>query len=276
MSVGAVLLALLVLTLTVMTNRLAAAAFIVLAAITPARGDDVVAPQVAAVAAQMDPRVAQTLVRLDGTGRQLLALRSYVRSASHLAERWSWTQEQIKAFEGSPEQRNLQHDIDRVREAFTRDNPGFELYVNAQVRSLDTQIAHWNSNESVTAAAEEILMAAQALIASPDFPAERPERAREAFRAFLSGHTPMPAPTIAAPGLSLHGQMQAIDFQVHRDGRVVAGPSTPSIAADWEAAGWAARLNAAVRAASNKFVGPLASPSAPWHYTYVPEAVVGP
>ncbi len=248
MSIGAALLALLVLTLTVMTSRLAAAAFIVLAAITPARGDDVVAPQVAAVAAQMDPRVAQTLVRLDGTGRQLLALRSYVRSASHLAERWSWTQEQIKAFEGSPEQRNLRHDIDRVREAFTRDNPGFELYVNAQVRSLDTQIAHWNSNESVTAAAEEI----------------------------LSGHTPMPAPTIAAPGLSLHGQMRAIDFQVHRDGRVVAGPSTPSIAADWEAAGWAARLDAAVRAASNKFVGPLASPSAPWHYTYAPEAVVGP
>jgi hypothetical protein len=259
-----------------MINRLAAAAFIVLASITPARGDDVVASQVAAVAAQMDPRVAQTLVRLDGTGRQLLALRSYMRSASHLAERWSWTQEQIAAFEGSPEQRNLRREVDQVREAFTRDNPGFELYVNPQVRSLDTQIAHWNSNESVTAAAEEILAAARALIASPGFPTDWPERAREAFRAFLSGHTPMPAPTIAAPGLSLHGQMRAIDFQVHQGGRVVAGPSTPTLAADWEAAGWAARVNAAVRAASNRFVGPLASPSAPWHYTYVPEAVAVP
>jgi hypothetical protein len=258
-----------------MINRLATAAFIVLASITPARGDDVVAAQVAAVAAQMDPRVAQTLLQLDGTGRQLLALHSYVRSASHLAERWSWTQEQIAAFEGSAEQHNLRHEIDQVRAAFTRDNPGFELYVNPQVRSLDTQIAHWNSNESVTAAAEEILATARALIASPGFPADRPERAREAFRAFLSGHTPMPAPTIAAPGLSLHGQMRAIDFQVHQDGRVVAGPSTTTIAADWEAAGWAARLNAAVRAASNKFVGPLPSPSAPWHYTYVPEAVAG-
>jgi len=49
--------------------------------------------------------VAQTLAQLDGSGRQLLALRSYLRSAPCLAERWSWTQEQIEAFEGSPEQR---------------------------------------------------------------------------------------------------------------------------------------------------------------------------
>jgi hypothetical protein len=259
-----------------MIGRLPAAAFILLALITPARGDDVVTPQVAAVAAQMDPRVAQTLVRLDGTGKQLLALRSYVRSAAHLAERWSWTQEQIAAFEGSPEQLNLRHEIDQVSKAFTRNNPGFELYVNPQVRSLGTQIAHWNSNESVTAAAVEILAAARALIASPGFPADRPERAREVFRAFLSDHTPMPAPTIAAPGLSLHGQMRAIDFHVYRNGRGVAGPSTSAIATDWEAAGWAARLNAAIQAAGNRFVGPLASSSAPWHYIYVPEAVAGP
>jgi hypothetical protein len=56
--------------------------------------------------------VAQTLTQLDGTGRRLLALRSYLRSAPHLAERWSWTQEQIDAFEGSPEQLDLQQEID--------------------------------------------------------------------------------------------------------------------------------------------------------------------
>jgi len=78
---------------------------------------------------------------------------------------------------------------------------------------------------------------------------------------------------IAAPGLSPHGRMRAIDFQVHQGGRVVAGPSTPAIATDWEAGGWAAKLDAAVRAASNRFVGPLANPHEPWHYTYTPEAV---
>ena len=83
----------------------------------------------------------------------------------------------------------------------------------------------------------------------------------------------MPTPTIAAPGLSLHGQMRAVDFQVHQPGRVVAGPSTATIATDWAAAGWAAKLDAAVREASERFVGPQASPPAPWHYTYVPEAV---
>jgi hypothetical protein len=141
------------------------------------------------------------------------------------------------------------------------------------VRSLDVQVEHWNRNESVMAAAEEILAAAQALILSPGFSANRPEQAREALKAFLSGYRPVPTPTIAAPGLSLHGQMRAIDFQVHQGGRVVAGPSTATIATDWAAAGWAAKLDTAVRAASEKFVGPQASPPAPWHYTYAPEAV---
>ena len=151
-------------------------------------------------------------------------------------------------------------------------NPGFELYANPQVRSLDVQIEHWNSNESVSAASAEILAAAQSLIASPGFPADRPDRAREAIKAFLSSHTPVPSPTIAAPGLSLHGQMRAVDFQVHQGGRVIAGPSTHTIDADWSAGGWAAKLDAAVRAAGNRFVGPQASPPAPWHYTFVPEA----
>jgi hypothetical protein len=83
-----------------------------------------------------------------------------VRSAAHLVERWSWTQERIEAFEGSPEQSDLQQEIDLVRTAFAAANPGFELYANPQVRSLDVQVEHWNSNESVRAASEEILAAA--------------------------------------------------------------------------------------------------------------------
>jgi hypothetical protein len=234
--------------------------------------DAVVDRYVAAIASQQDARVTEALARMDGTGRRLLALRSYLRSASRLAERWSWTREQIEAFGGSPEQRDLRLEISRVRTAFEAANPGYELYVNSQVRSLDVQIEHWNRNDSVAAAADEILTAARTLIASPGFPADRPERAREALKAFLAGHAPVPTPTIAAPGLSLHGQMRAVDFQVHQGGRIVAGPSTSAIPADWEAAGWATRLDAAVHAGSNRFVGPSASPPAPWHYTYVPDA----
>jgi hypothetical protein len=233
-----------------------------------AHDSDPLLSYITSISAQLDPGVAQTLAQLDGTGRQLLALRSYLRSGPQLAERWSWTQQEIDAYEGSPEQRELQQEIARVRTAFVAANPGFELYANSQVRSLDTQIELWNINESVEAAAQEILGATQALIASPGFSADRPEQAWEALKTFLSGHRPVPKPTIAAPGLSLHGQMRAIDFQVHQGVRVVAGPNTATVATDWAAAGWTTKLQTAVRETSNKFVGPQTSPPEPWHYTY--------
>jgi len=93
-------------------------AFVGLASIAPAHCDDVVAPQVAALAAQLDPRVPETLARLDGTDRQLLAL-----------------------------------------------------------------------------------------VASPGFPADRPGQARQAFRKFLSSHTPVPVP-IGKPRDGLRNWMQ--------------------------------------------------------------------
>ena len=225
------------------------------------------------VAGRQDPRCADTLPRIDGVGRRLLALRSYLRSSDRLAERWSWSQQQITAYEGSAEHRELQQEIDRVRAAFTRENPGFELWVNPQVRSLDRQIESWNTNDSVTEAAANLSAAALELVASASFPAGDPDRARQAVESFLVGYRPTPTPTVAAPGLSPHGQMRAVDFQVHQADRIIAGPSTATIATDWDAAGWSARLDAAVRAASSRFVGPLAAPREPWHYTYSPEAV---
>jgi hypothetical protein len=225
------------------------------------------------IGGQLDPRVADVLARIDGTGRQLLALRSYLRSGRNLAERWSWTQQQIAAYEGSPEQVELQQEIEHVRAAFGEVCPGFELWVNPQVRSLDVQIEHWNSNESVASAAEGLLAAARLLVDASAFPASSPARSHEALERWLAGFLPSPTPTVAAPGLSPHGQMRAIDFQVHQGDRVVAGPSTATIATDWEASGWAAKLDEAVRKASRKFVGPLASPKEPWHYTFTPESV---
>jgi hypothetical protein len=227
----------------------------------------------AEVVNQQDPRVGAALERIDGTGRRLLALRSYLRSREHLAERWSWTDEQIGAFEGSPEHAELQREIERVTAAFTRENPGYELWVNPQVRSLDRQIASWNGNESVAAAADALLAKAAEFVESPAFKAAKPERHKDDFAHFLVSYVPVPTPTVAAPGLSPHGQMRAIDFQVLRDGSVVAGPKTATIDSEWDAAGWSARLDRAVREGSTRFVGPLATPREPWHYTYSPEAV---
>jgi hypothetical protein len=239
----------------------------------PSSTPDRLATLVAAIVSEQDPRVAATLERIEGGGRQLLALRSYLRSSARLAERWSWTAEQIAAYEKSPEYAELQAEIERVRAAFAAANPDHELWVNPQVRNLDIQLQGWNRNESVNAAGDALLAAAQQFVASPAV-ADRPaERARSQLEHWLVAQVPMPTPTVAAPGLSPHGQMRAIDFQVQRGASLVAGTRTATIASEWDTAGWTEKLAAAVRTASNRFVGPLESPREPWHYTYAPESV---
>ena len=59
--------------------------------------DAVVARYIEALSAKQDPRVADALSRIGGPGRRLLALRTYVRGRANLADRWSWTSEQIAA-----------------------------------------------------------------------------------------------------------------------------------------------------------------------------------
>ena len=67
----------------------------------PAVSADELTSCLTAVVARLDPRVAEVINRLDGTGRQLLAARSYVRSADDLADKWSWSQQQIDVYQGS-------------------------------------------------------------------------------------------------------------------------------------------------------------------------------
>lgn len=223
-----------------------------------------------AVATATDARVAAVLPRIEGVGPRLLALRSYLRSGDRLAERWSWSQEQITAYAGSPEQQELDAEVEQVRQKFEQANPGYTLFVNPQVRSLDIQLANWGQNESVAAAAARLLL--DAIEHFPDRPTDGAVAAA-ALTAFLRGYVPEPTPTVAAPGLSPHGQMRAIDFQVHRGDEIVAGPDTRTVDTVWLQEGWGGRLDAAILAASRQFIGPLASPREPWHYTYTPVAV---
>ena len=223
-------------------------------------------PLVLGIAAKLDARVVAVLPRIDDVGGRLLALRSYLRSGDRLGERWSWTEAQIAAYAGSPEQADLDAEIQRVRAAFEGANPGYVLFVNPQVRSLDIQLANWNRNESVAAASAHLL---QEVVAHFDSAAQD----GAGLEAFLRAHIPEPVPTVAAPGLSPHGQMRAVDFQVHQGPNIVAGPDTHSIGPVWEQGGWAARLDLAIRDASRRFVGPLAIPPEPWHYTYSPVAI---
>ena len=232
--------------------------------------DDVLAANLAAVREALDPRAASAIARIEGTGRQLLAARSYLRAGGGIAERWSWSDAEIAAWRDSPAQSALDAAIARVRAAFESANPGYTLHVNPEVRSFEVQLERWNSNPSITAASAALAEAASIAIQSQGFPAPGTPLAQAAFGDFLRAFVPSPTPPLAAPGLSAHGQMRAVDFVVKQGDRIVAGASTADIPAIWTGQGWAARLNAAVLASGAPFAGPLRIPDEPWHYDYRP------
>lgn len=216
------------------------------------------------------PPSAEALVQIQDTGRKLLALRSYLRAGAGLSQRWSWTAEEIRAFDGSPEQKALLAEIDAVKAHFKAANPGFEIYVHGTTRSLDEQIAKWNANESVGAAAAGMFAAYQAAFgqaaAAPD-----PKKLAQ----WLRSYQPPARANLAAPGMTLHGRASAIDFQVMKDGRIHAGANTKEVESVWRAEGWDQKLKASITAAGPSFIGPLANPDEPWHYDYVAKAAAG-
>jgi len=222
-----------------------------------------------AVLAKLAPPPSdQALVQIPDPGRKLLALRSYVRYGAKIADRWSWTDVQIKAFHGSPEHRALLTDIATVNEHFKTMNPGYEIYVHGTVRSLDEQLAIWNKNESVRMGAEEIIVAYKAEFGVDGLEPEKIDLKR--LNAWLRGFMPSKRANFAAPGLTLHGRANAIDFQVMKDGHIHAGANSMEVESIWRAEGWDQKLKASMKAAGPSFFGPLTNPDEPWHYDYAP------
>jgi hypothetical protein len=226
-----------------------------------------IARHLAEVCTTLDPRAAATLERIDGLGRQLLAARSYLRVGSALGERWSWSQAEIDRYQGSALQRALDTEIDRVRAAFVKQNPGYTLWVNPQVRSVEVQVQRWNENATVAAAGAAMLERVRRELATAPVEGDA-GTGRQWLTSLLRSTWPTPTPTLAAPGLSRHGRMQAVDFQVKKGDRTVAGPSYADVKPVWEAQGWAERLRRAVRTTGDRFQGPLKTPNEPWHYEY--------
>ncbi|WP_133122803.1 hypothetical protein [Zhengella mangrovi] len=218
------------------------------------------------------PPAARALEAIDGPGRKLLALRSYLRAGPGLAGRWSWTEAEIRAFQGSPEQKAMLAAVAAVKARFAEDNPGYELYVNTRIRSLDVQIGRWNENGSVEQAAGDIYAAWTDAFGldgdgpMPDF---------EASAAWLKSYRPPERAHVAAPGLTAHGQGHAIDFQVMKDGTIIAGADSGQVETVWRADGWDRKLKQAMDAAGPSFSGPLTSPDEPWHYSYDPDIATG-
>ena len=200
---------------------IAGSAFVLLVAGTVTGGglnDTGLADDAAAIATHLDPRVRDTLARIPDLGRRLLALRSYLRAGSTLPARWSWSEQEIRDFEQSQEFCDAQAEVDRVVTAFAAAFPGYTLYVNREVRSLDVQIERWNSNASVDAASRTLLDDLHRASAQ-----RAPGEGAAWLKDSLTGWTLAVPVTLAAPGLSAHGQSRAFDFQVEHDGTIVAG-----------------------------------------------------
>jgi hypothetical protein len=210
----------------------------------------------------------QALRQIPDLGRKLLALRIYLRTGSRLKQRWSWTDEQIKAFQGSAEQQALLAEVAAVSTYFAQANPSFQIYVNTNIRSLDAQIRSWNSNESVGVAADEILSKWK-----DEFGTEPQAWAKldsKKVRIWLKRFDGTNRANIAAPGLSFHGQARAIDFQVMQNGTIIASTYSKQIDHDWRTPKWDIKLRESISAAGPSFRGPLTSPDEPWHYEYDP------
>ena len=221
-----------------------------------------------AVRQQLPTQVSAAFDRIDGTPRRLLAARSYLRAADRLTVKWSWTEEQIAEYERSAERQGLLAEIALVQSRFEQANPGYQLYANTDVRSLDVQLERWNSNPSVAEIAQSLNESAAAELNGRSYSGRPDATGTRRFADFLAKWTPPRAVPLAAPGLSLHGQGRAIDFQVMKDDALVAGTETSRIDDVWSKPGWTRRLREAAR--GTKFVGPLPQPAEPWHYEYHP------
>lgn len=219
------------------------------------------------ITALAPPPSSEALAQIPDPGRRLLALRSYLRYGPKIAERWSWTAAEVKAFEASPEYKALTAEIDAVKAHFRTANPGYEIYVHATVRSLDEQVAKWNANGSVGTGGAEILAAYTTKFAA----AASDPATQKQVAAWLRSFQPTKRANLAAPGLTLHGRASAIDFQVMRNGSIHAGADTGKVDSIWRAEGWDQKLKASITAAGPSFKGPLADPDEPWHYDYAPQ-----
>ena len=233
-----------------------------LLAALPLRAADVtVEQQFTTLASDLDVDVQGVLGDVEGLPRRLLALRSYLRMSDTLRTRWTWNDAEIAVFQRSARYQRMLGDAQRVTREFEALNPGLSLYINTETRSAGVQLERWNKNRTVGTLADELLSAVRNR--SPTDAAQ--------LRQFLIDWQPSRAIPLAAPGLSLHGRGQALDFQIRKGDRIIAGTETASVASVWDAQGWTNRLQQAIQRAKVPFRGPLEQPHEPWHYEYVLE-----
>ena len=109
-----------------------------------AAGDQKPDRYVDAVSRHFDTRVREALKRIEGDARRSLAVRGYLRAEREVNSKWGWTEEEIVRYQDTDEYKRAVADVEKVTEKFAELNPGYSLYVNTKVRSLEDQIKSWN------------------------------------------------------------------------------------------------------------------------------------
>jgi hypothetical protein len=129
---------------------------------------------------------------------------------------------------------------------FEAANPGLVLEFTG-ARSLDRQAFLWVNNDSCVTAALGVADDARRELAKSQYLPSPSVQAAEAFSNFLKTYQfgRGQEPTNAAPGLSDHGQMKALDFIIYRGGKKVADIKQASIKSEWTNTGYADKLKKA-------------------------------
>lgn len=214
------------------------------------------------------PSQREALQKINDRSRRDLAMVYYLRAGPSIENRWSWTDEQIVAYEQSPEYAAALDEINKISAHFAAENPNRQLHVNTAVRSLETQLHRWQVVRSIGVSAAELRTAALQELQT-NYPGDPDSDSLQRYREFLVAWRASYPPTLAAPGLSLHGRGGAFDFQIHdHRGRVLATIDSSTSRRIWHEQGWSKKLALSIAASSTRFFGPLAMPDEPWHYEY--------
>jgi hypothetical protein len=221
-----------------------------------------------AAARTLDPRPQRVLRSIPNRTRRMLAVTHYLRGRHRVDTLWTWSREETRAYQRTELYRRAMADLRRVRRTFAALNPGYVLVADTTRRSLPRQVLYWNRERSVAAAAQELQDSCRVWLSGDSYPDVPDSASLARFLDRVAGYAPTRLPTVAVPGLSLHGQIRAIDFAILHRGRMVAGTSSATIDSVWDRGGWTERLRQAVALAATDLVGPLQAPREPWHYEY--------
>jgi hypothetical protein len=199
---------------------------------------------------------------------RLAALRRYLRfqkdnGRTSIHDSWAWTARESNTKLTEEPARTLMANAETVQRTFAISNKGYTLALSP-LRPLAKQVELWNKNVGVQGAAAKIKAEMLVELAKAEYNSPPGKTDIERFMPILREVAIKPEPGNAAPGLSAHGQMRAVDFVVMNGSTEVATTDTGTSETVWRQKGWAKKLADETKNAG--FSGPLTVPDEPWHW----------